>query len=313
VNRSAAPSPSAGRSFATAERVAVAAALRRLPRSVTRRIRPLLGRRYAVGGPLVRGRMRLGHDLLLDLRSPVQATAYFSGRYDDVLLTLARRLLDRPGAIAVDVGANIGFWTVPLAATVAERGGQVFAFEPVPANRERLHENVTVNDLRRHVRVLDVALSDRPGSVAVSLREEFLAGSSTGNAAVVIGADDDRFQQTVVTTARLDELPDVPTDRIGFVKIDVEGHEDQVLRGARETLAEGRPVVLAEWNPVYYRRRRIDPTTAVDATLRPLEYATLRPTRAGWRLTPGFWSPKELDNLLLVPQERLTEVVDRVS
>jgi FkbM family methyltransferase len=292
------------------ERELVVRVLHRMPLDATRRLRPWLTRRYAdEGGTAAPGRLHLGHQLLLDLRSSVQATAYFSGVFDDELITLAQTLLDRPGAVAVDVGANIGFWTVPLARRAREVGGRVIAFEPVAANRNRLVDNVRFNGVEAQVEIIAAALSDRNGTIALALREEFAAGATTGNASVLIAdGGDDPYATETAETMPLDSLDPGVTQGVRVVKVDVEGHEDQVLRGGMETLARERPVIIAEWNPVFYRRRDVDPVAAVDAMLAELDYTVLRKGNSGYQRAHGFHSHRELDNLLMVPAEQLEEL-----
>lgn len=293
-----------------AERELAVRVLHRLPMAVTRRLRPRLVDRYATAAnPVVQGRTRLGHRLRLDLRSSVQATAYFSGRYDDRLIMLAQQLLRRPGGVALDIGANIGWWTVPLAHVTTDTGGHVVAFEPVPSNRRRLAENLALNGVADVAHVLPMALSDEHGTAEMSLREEFALGSSTGNAALVIAdGSDRRFASTPVSTVPLDALQEIAAADIVVIKIDVEGHEDSVLRGAVAMLRRARPTIIAEWNPVYYARRRVDPTASVDAVLAEVDYVVARETEEGWRVVDGFHSPKDLDNVLLVPKEKSHDI-----
>jgi hypothetical protein len=63
--------------------------------------------------PIVQAKMANGHRMRLDCRVPSHCWAFFSGRYDDSKVSVLLSLL-RPGGIALDVGANIGFYTVPL-------------------------------------------------------------------------------------------------------------------------------------------------------------------------------------------------------
>jgi FkbM family methyltransferase len=158
-----------------------------------------MGRRR-VTGPIAEVRMRLGHRMLVDLRAPAQREAFRTGRYDDALVGFALGLMAEPGSVAVDVGANVGFWTVPLALRAASLGGRVYAFEPVPANRDRLVANARLNEADDRVTVVPVALSDREGTTAITLREEFAGGATTGNAAILIDdGEDDRFQRLTVS------------------------------------------------------------------------------------------------------------------
>jgi FkbM family methyltransferase len=258
--------------------------------------------------PVVTARMRLGHRLRLDLRSGSEWFSYYTREFDDRRIAAARRLLHAPGSVAVDAGANIGLWTVPLARHLAGLGGRVVAVEPIPANAARLHENLRLNGLDAVVDVHEVAVSDRAGTAELSLREDFRDGAATGNAAIVIddGADA-AFRTVVVRTVPLDTLL-AGAPRVDFVKADLEGHEDRFLAGAAGTLARCRPVVVCEWNRVYYTRRGIDPTEAVSDLLRSLDYRCLRHTPAGWSVGPDLYSPEPVDDLVLVPGEREAEV-----
>lgn len=297
------------------EREAAAALLRRLPLSLTRRLLPRLTRRYGnTAGPTVTGRLRLGHRLLLDLRSSVQATTYFSGRFDDELIRFVAGFLDRPGATVLDVGANIGFWTVPLAIRARDVGGEVVAFEPVAANRRRLVRNLRLNAVEDTVRVVDTALSDRQDAIRMSLREEFADGASTGNASIVISdGTDEHFAVEHASTVTLDSLAAEVSEGLRAMKVDVEGHEDRVLAGGLRTIRTHRPVIVAEWNPVYYSRRRVDPTAAFEPILVELGYRTLRQVGGAWQVERRFHSDADLDNLLLVPKERTAEVWGRLD
>ncbi|GAB4203756.1 MAG: hypothetical protein OHK0013_18130 [Sandaracinaceae bacterium] len=132
----------------------------------------------------------------------------------------------RPGDLFVDVGANIGSYTV-LAGGVAK--AEVIACEPVPATRERLTRNVALNGLAGRVRVEPVAVSDHEGTVSMT-------------------TDRDAMNQVVATGGGLDvraiTLDTLLSDRTPtLIKIDVEGHEAEVIRGAARTLA--RPELWA--------------------------------------------------------------------
>lgn len=89
--------------------------------------------------------------------------------------------------------------------------------------------------------------ADHAGTLQLSLREEFLAGASTGNAAVVIDdGGDERFPTATVPVERLDDLPIIRDADVAVIKLDVEGHEDRVLRGGMSMLRRARPTVIAE-------------------------------------------------------------------
>lgn len=148
------------------------------------------------------------------------------------------RLTVQPGMLALDIGANIGAHTVALASIVGNRGA-VMAFEPVPLFFQMLSGNVALNALM-NVRTFPYAVGAEHGSVRIP--------------AIDFGQDDnyggfelDQFTSgEPVPVVTIDELS---LPRVGFMKIDVEGYEERVLRGAEGTIHHDRPVLYVECNP----------------------------------------------------------------
>lgn len=143
---------------------------------------------------------------------------------------MLRRLLaaTRDGDTFFDVGANIGTVTLPVAVAGA---AECLAFEPEPANASRLAENAELNGLA-NVTVIEAAVWSEPGRV--SLRIDGPVGSGTASA--------------FAHGAGMAEVPAVTVDDFAgggraapqVIKIDVEGAELEVLRGAEAALASGR-------------------------------------------------------------------------
>jgi hypothetical protein len=116
----------------------------------------------AGANPIIEGRMASGHRMRLDCRLPSHCWAFFSGRYDDSKIAVLLSLL-RPGGLALDVGANIGFYTVPLAIQAKAIGSRVVAFEPIPSNAAWLRHNLGLNDCVGVVQVIEGALGNESG------------------------------------------------------------------------------------------------------------------------------------------------------
>jgi FkbM family methyltransferase len=298
---------------AAATRGAAALIWRRLPSRVGsqwRLVDPLNRRALRLGAPAVaQTRMRMGHRMRLDLRSGTEWFAFYTGVFDDARIAAAADLV-RPGGTVVDAGANIGLWTVPLALRAAWRGSRVLAVEPVPANARRLRENLSLNGVLEVTDVVEVALSDAAAEVTMSLREDFAGGAATGNASVSVeDGQDGVFSAVQVQAMTLDDVLDACGGPVvNVVKADLEGYEDRFLAGARATFTRHRPVAFVEWNPVYYRRRGVDPVAAVTPLLRDWDYRCLQFAGSAWQTTMDFTSDNELDNLVLVPAERVDEV-----
>jgi len=151
----------------------------------------------------------------------------------------------RPGMIAVDVGANVGLHALALARLVGQ-GGRVHALEPEPRNR-RLLERGIARARARNVLVHPVAASDKEGTLALYVSEANRGDHRTAPAPEARRA----LEVRAVTLDAL--LADEP--RIDFVKIDVQGAETLVLKGARATLARSPGAgVLCELTPALLAR-----------------------------------------------------------
>ena len=293
---------------------------RHLPRAVRTRSRwaaPFNAGALRVGArPLAQTRMRTGHRMLLDLRSGSEWFAFYTGEFDDSRIAAAQRLLTEPGSVAIDAGANIGFWSVPLARRATDIGGRLIAIEPVPPNAARLRDNLGLNNLNAVADIVEAAVSDRDGQGRIVLREDFAAGAETGNAALEIAdGTDARLPSLPVMLIRLDDLLEQHYGhvQVRVIKADIEGHEDRFLAGAVQTFSRCRPVAFLEWNRIYYQRRKVNPTVAVGALLRELSYRCLRNQQGVWTDNARFWSPQEIDDLVLVPEEQAAAVRETLT
>jgi FkbM family methyltransferase len=157
----------------------------------------------------------------------------------------------RPGMTGVDAGAHIGLYTLLFARLVGP-AGHVYAFEPAPANRRRLEENIALNHVDNVV-VEEAALFSETGRVVLNLFPDQLgAWHSLGRPLMT---DPERPYATVTPSSSLEvpctTLDDYATkhqiERIDLLKVDVEGAEADVFAGSRSLLASRRvSVVLFE-------------------------------------------------------------------
>lgn len=142
----------------------------------------------------------------------------------------------RPGELFVDVGANVGSYSILACAVARARG---CAVEPVPATFRRLVENMRVNHLDNLVECSNVGLGSQPGTL------RFSSDLDVCNRALADG--DDRHGSIEVPATTLDALLAGRSPRL--IKIDVEGYESAVLSGAHTTLADpGLLAVIMEVN-----------------------------------------------------------------
>lgn len=177
------------------------------------------------------------------------ALIYYQGHSEPETAALVRALL-APGMAFVDVGAHIGEYTLLAAHRVGE-SGEVHAFEPDARVHEVLRENVRLNGLERIVRSHPWAVSDADGETDLCLGAE-PALSSLAAAAPTAAAGPERPR---VRTVTLDGY--IAGGRVDLVKIDVEGAEMLVLRGAHRLLARApqeAPVLVFECAAHNYAR-----------------------------------------------------------
>ena len=148
----------------------------------------------------------------------------------------------QPGQVVIDVGANIGTHTVPLAKKVTQ-SGLVLAFEPQRQAFNYLTANLVVNNLL-HVAAYQKAVGDTEGVLHVPLRDPNLAFNF---GAVNLEEETDGEPVDVLT------LDHFGLERVNLIKVDVEGMERKVLEGAAATIKRARPVLFVETTTVNHR------------------------------------------------------------
>lgn len=159
------------------------------------------------------------------------------GAYEQGEFALWRSLLPA-GARIADVGANIGWYTVHAAAL--DPTATVVAFEPVPASFDSLRRAVTRNALSRVV-VENVAVSDHTDGITL-IADLTIAGAASAHPTIAL----DHPQEIRVPSVTLDGYAAAHGRHFDAIKLDVEGGELAVLRGAARVLTTDRPLVFCE-------------------------------------------------------------------
>lgn len=194
--------------------------------------------RWQIGSRLLPGAVALPYvegTCLFTSRGMTGATGnWYCGLHEFAEMAFVLHVL-RQDEHFVDVGANVGSYTVLAAGAV---GARTTAVEPIPSTFEHLRRNVALNSLDERVRCRRIGLSDREGVL------RFSSTLDTVNHVLAPGED---LPATDVPVATLDAL--VSNDVPVLVKIDVEGHERAVLSGGERTLADSRLLaVIMETN-----------------------------------------------------------------
>ena len=209
-----------------------------------------------------------------------------------------------PGGVAIDVGANLGEWTVPLARAVGA-SGRVFAYEPAPLSAKALEATLDANALCQ-AEVIRCAVGDHDGDA--SLGVPVISSARTDSGTARIGAGGPGHVVLSVPLSSLDSLAaERGLRRVDLIKIDVEGHEKQVLDGAEATLDRFRPTLVIETGHEAEGDRE-----AIHDRLRGLGYRMLGilldygMAGADWDAYVSLKTPfsrGEAHNLLLVPEQ----------
>jgi len=184
------------------------------------------------------------------------------------------------GATVIDVGASWGLFTYHLTRRVG-RSGQVYSFEPHPANAVMLRKLASA---RPNVHFSPVAVSDQPGRAELLVPKQqnrvVTAQSSLSHGFDGQGVDVEKVE---VPTVRLDdEIP--AAAQVDFMKIDVEGHEMSVLRGGSEMIHRSRPAILVEIE----QRHLAAPIKDVFQQIEELGYHLFYITETALRPIAGF-------------------------
>jgi len=219
------------------------------------------------------------------------------GFYEPETVALLSALLSE-GMTYVDVGANIGHHALIAASRVGDRGA-IHAFEPAPAMFEALRRNMSRNGYR-NVSCNNCALGDQAGLAQFHLAD--ISHSCAHSLGRTVHVTD---RQVSVRVRTLDDyFVTAPINRLDVLKVDVEGAELMVLRGAERTIRQFRPLMVLEFSKH---------TTAfgyeaaeLAQTLRNLEYELF--TLGTMPLTLHSHSDELYYNVLAVPVNRVTEL-----
>lgn len=167
--------------------------------------------------------------------------------YEGMLETFYRSFLS-PGDVCVDIGAHVGRHMYPMAECIG-KGGRIFAIEPIPSLAEALRQSITAGGHGSMISVHELALSDATGVTSFVIAEDALAYSGLRRRTY---DSPTRTKEIEVTLSTLDILAEKNMGALDYIKIDAEGAEWNILKGARNALEKFRPVVSFEFGEASY-------------------------------------------------------------
>jgi FkbM family methyltransferase len=208
--------------------------------------------------------------------------------YEQELVSLEKFLSS--GSVFIDVGANMGIYTL-VASRLVGRAGSVIAFEPSVQSFPLLKQNIALNDLT-NVLALPVALSHETGRATLYHGPDPVCNSLGKHPSWHSDAEE-------VSTDSLDNVVKrTSLNRLDLIKIDVEGAEELVLRGALKVLTSMRPVIIFEINPGACAGFGLSPDGAWEL-LRSLGYNCF--VHGHREMTSGLNEPPGYFNVVAIP------------
>ncbi len=251
----------------------------------SRAVRPFPGYRFAIEerqptSRIVARQKLWGHFKALNVQEPVRIRwvdglrldlvlgndqsrcLFVGGSFEPNEFAFLQKALTR-GAVFVDIGANEGFYTVFAANLIGPRG-RVIAVEPSPREYGRLDRNIALNRLT-NVTLVARGLGARPGKARLHIADPEHNGQNTlgdfGHTGVTAVGHVD------IELTDLDSLAqELSLDEVDLIKIDVEGAEFAVIRGAIKTLEKCKPTMLIELFDAALRKQN----SSADAVLTQL-------------------------------------------
>lgn len=181
-------------------------------------------------------------------------TTLIKGIYQEDVIAIFRNTLNQPDAVLLDVGAHHGLMALAASKAIGA-GGKIFAFEPNPASQRFLQENLDLNGAE-NVSVCPFGLSDRPGHLDFYANEGEYSWNSTFVRSFADRASQAKSISVPINTvdAFCEENRIIPT----VIKVDTEGADFFVLKGATQTIIRHRPHLIIEFNPIAAEKAGVD-------------------------------------------------------
>lgn len=153
------------------------------------------------------------------------------------------QLLVKEGDVVLDVGANFGYYSLMFSKLVGLKG-RVIASEPTVFFRERLNTHIKTNAVT-NVKVLPFGFSDKDDTLDIKI--------DASTATMHMPETDSFLISETIKLITLDRhVKENKIERLDFIKVDIDGHEPQFLKGAAYTISRFKPDILLEINPINY-------------------------------------------------------------
>ncbi len=165
----------------------------------------------------------------------------------------------KKGDVVLDIGANIGYYTLIFARIVGENG-KVFAFEPDPTNFSLLKKNVEINGYK-NVELMQKAVSNKTEKIKL-----YLSRDNSGDHRIYDSSDG--RQSIEIESIRLDDYFKDYNGAINFIKMDIQGAEGGVVQGMSNLLGKQKNItIITEFWPIGLKRFGVEPDECLNLLL----------------------------------------------
>lgn len=247
---------------------------------------------YLVEDPIIRVEEFNGI-FAVDVRSALFTRQIRDGEYEPKLTAACLKYLE-PDRDVLDIGANIGFYSVFFAKKL--KTGRVLSVEPTGKALGRLKKNLLLNEVSGRVKIFEGVVSDRSGTVEIKTiagKEEY---SSIGEMAHPSIAST-KWQTENVASITMADLVEREHLDPGFIKVDTEGVEHLVFRGAKSVLHRFRPIIVSELSD-YLLNRNGTSSQEVIRLIQECDYDIYDPIDP--KCKPGM---KDFGDIICFPKE----------
>lgn len=178
--------------------------------------------------------------IYVDLNDKAVGSNIISGTYEPHVTKIFSTYL-KPGMRALDIGANIGYFSL-LSASLVGKDGNVFAIEPNMNNCRLLQASINLNSFK-NISIMQIAAHS--STDLLSLNSSYSNGTTSD-----LSTDIDLLiASNTVAAIQLDNLKELDKG-VDFIKIDVEGAEYNALQGANKLISKFRPIIVSEYSPM---------------------------------------------------------------
>jgi len=236
--------------------------------------------------------------LFIDVRSKTHIVPFWIGKRDQEIISKIQKYANKD-SIILDVGANIGYYTIPLAYHLKKENVKIHAFEPVTSNYNSLLKGIQANNLNENVIANKIALGDKEGTLEIIKTEK----GNTGNAVLSINNENfkkDSDRETIQMITLDQYMINSKLKRCDFIKIDIEGAEIFFIQGGMKLIETFKPIIYGEFNSFFINKFGFSVEDVRDL-LKPLGYNTYIESSSNKAHFKKTEIKKGMENILFIP------------